>query len=136
MLTPLMQDHARAGGLVRTDTDMAVSDFEAPPPSMDEITTEVVSSCDDTAVVNSSDEGMAGASMEIHECQVTAGWVTDEARAVDTTTGKNLQADPTKNLQATLVGQTTASQVAGDAWSTHKKICRRHPCARPLPPPD
>lgn len=128
MLTPLMQDHARAGSLVRTDTDMAVSDFEAPPPSMDEITTEVVTSCDDTAVVNSSDEGMAGASMEIHECQATLGMLTDDARAVDTTTGKNLQVSP--------VGLTTVSQVTADAWSTHKKICRRHPCARPLPPPD
>jgi hypothetical protein len=118
MLTPLMQDHARGGSLVRTDTDMAASDFEAPPPSMDEIATEVVSSCDDTAVVNSSDEGMAGASMEIHECQVTVGRVTDEARAVDTATGKNLQADPTKNLQARPVGQNTVSQVTDDAWST------------------
>ena len=109
MLTPLMQDHARAGSLVRTDTDMAVSDFEAPPPSMDEITTEVVTSCDDTAVVNSSDEGMAGASMEIHECRATVGWVTDDAQAVDTTTGKNLQADRTKNLQVSPVGLTTVS---------------------------
>ena len=107
MLTPLMQDHTRAGGLVRTDTDMAASDFEAPPPSVDEITTEV-DSCDNTAAVNSSDEGMAGACMEMPECRATFGLLTDDARVADTTTEKNLQVDPTKNLQAT-------------------------PCARPLP---
>ena len=134
MLMPLMQDHPRAGGLFRTDTGMAAADFEIPPPSVDEITTEVnssddtavvnssddtavVNSSDDTAVVNSSDEGMAGASMEIAECQTTVGMPTDKARSVDT---KNLQTTAsllgddarsvdTKNLQATPAGQTTAS---------------------------